>query len=304
MEDKVRLLMEETGCDSGEAELALSQSGWDVARAVQSLPSLLKNISLAKGSFHAFEGPLFGLYLVIWNRKTGQLVRARAVVSYHPGVALAGLDEEWFEFEKRLYGGRLSEGSLQTLSLDLERALSESFSSTGFDGHPLLAGEAAAAEFLSRQLRLPPGTAVEVKQKSELLDLAQIQLRRPSDRLAGSPARQEADGPFLVSVALEGDDAGKEAGALKAGDYVFVQVIDARDIAQSLAKLLGGRAAEGLIALCAPVESAEAQADGTFRVRARLSPGVCGDAVLPGTLRVKTAAKGPEVSWWKKLLPF
>ena len=51
MKDKIELLMEETGCDRGEAELALEMCGFDLEEAVRQIPRLLNDICALKGKF-------------------------------------------------------------------------------------------------------------------------------------------------------------------------------------------------------------------------------------------------------------
>ena len=49
MRDKVALLMDETGCDRAEAELALELCGYDLENAVAAVPRLFQNILVLKG---------------------------------------------------------------------------------------------------------------------------------------------------------------------------------------------------------------------------------------------------------------
>ena len=42
VQDKIHLLMEETGCDPGEAELALASAGYDLEKAVRTIARLLR----------------------------------------------------------------------------------------------------------------------------------------------------------------------------------------------------------------------------------------------------------------------
>src|SRR5687768_6010354 len=119
MQDKIALLMEETGCDRGEAELALEMCGFELEEAVRALPRLLKNIAVVKARFVHPERDRFGLLLAVLNTKSCAVLRARAVVSFNPAVYAASLEKDWFEFEKYLYGCRLWEGSLQAESFEI-----------------------------------------------------------------------------------------------------------------------------------------------------------------------------------------
>src|SRR5439155_6607012 len=98
--------MEETGCDQGEAELALEMCGYRVEEAVKTIARLLRNIVVIKGKFMHPDSSQFGLFLIILNIKALDLLRCRAVLSFNPEVYSVGLEKGWFEFEKFLYGCR------------------------------------------------------------------------------------------------------------------------------------------------------------------------------------------------------
>ena len=72
MQDKIALLMEETGCDRGEAELALELCGFELEAAVKAIPRLLKNILVLKGRFFDPEQPRFAALLA----KLDEIIKA------------------------------------------------------------------------------------------------------------------------------------------------------------------------------------------------------------------------------------
>jgi hypothetical protein len=345
---KVQLLMEETGCDEGEAELALEMCGYEVEAAVKALPRLLKNIAVLKAKFtHSGAGGpdvgqgrpeagtnQFGLILVIANIKTHALLRCRAVLSFNPAVYGISLDKDWFEFERALYGCRLWDGSLPHESLEVEHAVAGHFRpgldpklfGPGEEGIRLAASE--LGQVLGRLLRVE---GVEVKLKSEVLDLGQFQSletrtaqaplpRRPAPGAPGTgegaPVPGQAPGrgvsrsaeTLVLKVALEEDPAGTPDADLRPGDLVHAFITDTRDIAQYIAKLLGCHPDKGPLAIMAPVESVEA-CEGGRKVRVRFAVGVCGEAVLAASAKYKVQSKDSRealkfqesVSWWRKL---
>jgi hypothetical protein len=323
--DKIALLMEETGCDRGEAELALEMCGYVVEEAVKAIPRLHKDIVVFKGKLVQPEQNLFGLLLVVLNVRSRVVLRCRAVLSYNPAVCAVSLDKDWFDFEKYLYGCRLWEGSLPTESLDIEVAVSNhlrSSAGTGhFDAQPsgAEAMQAELTQLFKRRLHSP---GLELKVKKDVLDVGQFQSLRAafsSDRKAagvsgeGSSWRADrrpkgAAGPrpdelLILKVTLEEDPVGLPAAELRAGDLVAAHISDQRDIARYLAKLFGGHSEQGPVPIPAPVEAIEATAQALF-VRVRFSAGVCGDAEVPPSARLRVARNPPgepeKVSWWQR----
>jgi hypothetical protein len=310
MKDKIKLLMEETGCERGEAELALEMCGYEVEEAVRRIPRLLRDICAIKGKFVLSSENRHGLFLVVLNLKSRALLRSRAVLSYDPAVHAVSVDEDWFDFEKHLYGCRLWDGSLPQESLEVEQALGAAFRGADPGLFERLrregsedAAEAAAAPL--RQLFREPRLSVAAKK--DILDLGQFQsLRQGPAPAARKPPRTPAPGEDLLvlKIELEDDAGGTGAGELRAGDMVWARVTDKRDIAKYLARLFGGMADGRPVPFEAPVEAIEAARDGVL-ARVRFSVGVCGDVELEPGRRVKAARSGAtrdagDGTWWRR----
>ncbi|MBI3299712.1 MAG: hypothetical protein HYZ75_16215 [Elusimicrobia bacterium] len=303
--DKVALLMEETGCDRSEAELALQLCAYDLESAVQAVPRLFQHVVIFKGRFRAARESLYGLWLAVLNLKERRLLRARAVASYNPAVYASELDIHWFDFEGRLYACRLWAGTAQALSQDVEAALAAVFDSPEaktfyeegkrFSGGDFDSLRAAVSKALGGQ--------VELDARQDVLDLGQFREVRPAAAPPARPrSRRGARGGLLVlHIALEPDPQGVPAEELRAGDLVHASINDARDIAQYLAKLFGGRDENGPAPIVAPVEALE-RTDGKVALRVRFSAGVCGDVELPGALKVRIARRPSRSPWWKRFI--
>lgn len=307
MIDKVQLLVEETGCDPKEAELALQLCGYELEKAVKMLPGLIKDIVVFKGKFSLERQGVYGVLLVIVNLKTHSLVRAKAVISYNPSVYLIPLEGEWFEYEKHLYRCRLWEGSLQGQSQELEQLIVQTVTQSSPAELTREDSEQAFPFFyalLSKSLGSPEN--LKLLLKKEKLDLGQLQLMK-RDLKEPAPVPVPSGEKLILRVALDADPQGIRASQLRAGDTVAAEIIDPRDIAQYLAKLLGGRTQEGLIPLLAPVESVKTADQGKEAVvQVRFSSGVCGQVRLPADIKIKVIARGglqEPGGWWKKWMP-
>ncbi len=311
MKDKIELLMEETGCDRGEAELALEMCGFEVEEAVRQIPRLLNDICALKGKFVRPSVNQHGLFLVVLNLKSRKVLRARAVMSYDPAVCAVELDEDWFAFEKHLYGCRLWDGSLPAESLEVEQRLAAHFRAVEpavFDALRAADSEDAAAGLVAplRAHFRDPGLSLRLKK--DILDLGQFQSLRkvpaPAARrgkpVSGAPPEEDL---LILKIALEEDPEGTPASELHAGDMVFARIVDGRDIAQYLARLFGGLTASGPVPIEAPVEAVESDAKGTL-ARVRFAVGVAGDATVPAERKLKAARGGApgrdDGSWWKR----
>jgi len=296
LNDQVNLLMEEIGCARGEAELALELASYDLKKAIRILSGSPKDIVVLKGKFKSETNSLFGLFLSIFNLKSGDLLRLRAVVSHNPSVYVTDLDAEWGEFEKQLYACRLRDGSLQNLTQQVEHWFSRRIQSEGL---PLLE-ESAWSQMLDGAFE---NDRFQFSLKKQEWTLVQ----RPAAKLSASapvrPAEQDLQRrlePVLLQITLEADSEGCKAKELKPGDVVHAQVIDQRDIAQYLAWLLGGKTGEGLVSFTAPLESVLQEQDRVL-IRARLSMHILGEAGLHPDARVRCGRpQDRPAPWWKR----
>ena len=311
MKDKIELLMEEIGCDRGEAELALEMCGYDFEEAVRQIPRLLRDICALKGKFVLPQADQHGLVLVVLNLKTRKVLRSRAVMSYDPAVCSIGLEEDWFAFEKHLYGCRLWDGSLPSESLEVEQRLVAHFRAAPpdlFDRLREMDSE-AASEVVAAALRgYFHDPDLSLRLKKDILDLGQFQSLRKSpapEARRGKPAARTPppEDLLVLKIVLEEDPEGVAVTELHAGDLVSAKIVDGRDIARYLARLFGGLTAQGPVAIEAPVEAIES-VDGGVLVRARFAVGVAGDEIVPTDRRLK-AARGAahgrgDGSWWRR----
>ena len=123
MLEKVKLLMEETGCEQGEAELALELADNDLEKAIKTIGSLLRHIFAIKGKFSFPDKSLYGLILIVVNTKTQEILRLHMVVSYNPALFENSPEMDWYALEKIIFSFRLDEGSLPDFTQDLEQKL-------------------------------------------------------------------------------------------------------------------------------------------------------------------------------------
>lgn len=311
MKDKIELLMEETGCDRGEAELALEMCGYEVEEAVRQIPRLLNDICALKGKFVRPAQNQHGLFLVVLNLKSRKVLRARAVMSYDPAVCAVELDEDWFAFEKNLYGCRLWDGSLPAESLEVEQRLAAHFRAAEpevFDRLRAASAEEATAELAGPLRAHFRDQSLSLRAKKDILDLGQFQSLRKVPAPAARRGKPDSGVPpeedlLILKITLEEDPGGLPAAELRAGDMVFARIVDGRDIAQYLARLFGGLTSSGPVPIEVPVEAIESSPAGTL-ARVRFAVGVAGDAVVTGDKLLK-AARGAahgrgDGSWWRR----
>jgi hypothetical protein len=292
MDDKIALLIEETGCEPSEAELALSLSGFDVPRAVRLLERMLKNILVLSGKFRDPARGVFGLFLAVLDVKTASPLRTRALLSLDPAVHAEDLAQDWFDFERQIYGLRLGEGSLLEESLSLEHGLLERLrvlprrKKRVIEEGPLEAASREAASILRALLDAPDAPVILMRKLISLSHYRELKGRKTqaAKRRPSSAAARESE-ILVLDVRMTENSQGVPARELRSGDIVWVSITDHRDVAQYLARLLGAVRDGAPSPIEAAVEAVEAVSRGVL-VRVRLSGEVCGDAMLSSSARI------------------
>jgi hypothetical protein len=298
---KVRLLMEETGCEQGEAGLALELAGNDLEKAIRTIESLLRHIYAFKGKCFFQEKNLYGFFLLVINTKAGEILRFHSVVSYNPALFENSLAMDWYAFEKVIFSYRLDEGSIPDFTQENEQRLSAHLLTRK---DLLTGGNIQDITGMLTEFFADAAAAVAVNIETEELNLAQF--RQLPDAGATSSAKSAESGqePGIVLLQVEflEDKNGKEACRLGEGEVVLSKITDTRDIAHYLAHLIGGRREDGMIPLPSSVRRV-ASADEGCEVQVYLAPGVVGITKVSNDLRVKVMEMKSN-PWWKKILPW
>lgn len=298
MQEKVRLLMEETNCEQGEAELALELAENDLEKAIRTIESLLRHIHALKGKFYFPTKNLYGLLLIIVNAKTQQVLRLSTVVSYNPALYENAMEMDWYALEKLIFSYRLDEGSLPDFTQQVEQKLQSYLiaqKDTLIQCQP---------ETITRLLGdfFHPDT-VEIDLKGEELNLAQFRQLPASETPAVKVAAQDKEaGTVWLEVSVIEDKNGTEVQRLEEGDVVLTQITDTRDIAHYLAHLIGGRKEETLVPLPAIVKKVAAS-DGGLEIQLQYAPAIAGVARVAQDTSVKVLETRTQ-PWWKKIIPW
>ena len=302
MRENVKILMEETGCDEGQAELALHSTGDNLEKAIKSINQLLKYIVVIKGKFVCDKINVYGQFVVISHLNQKRIVRLSAIVTYDPSIYEEDVDSKWRDFEKKLYAHRLSEGCLHELIQKLEQNLNWQIASdyrrSFFQNLKDRNYEEITdilRSIISKSLEDPQ---LKVEMDVEELNLSQFKFPqestisieggvKPSLNQAGEPVNRK-EGAIVLRTELVTDDssASVEIEKLRKNDLILVKILDSRDIAQYLSHLLGGCKGEEVIPLSTIVEEAREKGN-QWVVRTRFSPGIVGEALAEKRAKVR-----------------
>lgn len=299
MQEEARLLMEETGCEQGEAELALELAGNDLEKAIKTIRDLLRHISAIKGKFLFPAKNLYGLALVVINTKTREILRLRTVVSYNPALYENSLAMDWYAFEKQVFSYRLDGGSLPDFTQDIEQKLRNYLLA---QRDVLVQCEPQSISSLFKDFFSPESVDITfVIEELNLTQFRQLPSAVPPESTP-APVRNKDQATVGLQVTLVEDKSGKEACRLAEGEVVLSQITDARDIAHYLAHLIGGMRESSMVPLPAVIKKVSVNGD-EAEIQVYYAPGIVGIAHVKNDTKVKIL-EARSTPWWKKIIPW
>ena len=311
MKDKIQLVREETGCDEEQAKLILESTHNDVSKAIRIINTLLKHIVAIKGRFRCEKINIYGLFLLITDIRQRALVRVGALVTYNPGVYENDLGTNWHDFERQLYALKLGEGSIQDLTQNLQHCLQTRLArdenKTFFQYLRNLDSREVETTLLSEIKMVTGDQEVILSTSLEQLNLAQFkELRKdPEDGMDESSYERERkkDSTITLKIELVLDSLkGIAAVNLRKGNLVSAKIVDIRDIARYLSKLLGGEQQDEIVPLVVPVDNVEIREQQVI-IKTTFSPRIIGKAILSQEDRVEIIKKtNPIVVFIKRNL--
>ncbi|MFB0527982.1 MAG: hypothetical protein ACETVT_03775 [bacterium] len=302
MKENVKILMEETGCDEGQAELALLSTGNNLEKAIKSINLLPKYIVVIKGKFMCYQTNVYGQFIVISHLHQRRVVRLGAILTYDPTIYEGALDCKWRDFEKRLYADRLSDGCahelIQKLEQNLNWQIASDYRKSFFQNlkdrnYEEITG--ILRSIISKSLDDPE---LKIEMDVEELNLSQFKFPQESTILTevgvkpslnearGSVNRKESTIVLNTELVTDGSSSSVEIEKLRRNDLILVKILDSRDIAQYLSRLLGGCKGEEVVPLSTIVEEVKDEGE-RWAVRTRFSPGILGEALVEKKARVK-----------------
>ncbi|MFC1546543.1 hypothetical protein ACFL4O_02370 [bacterium] len=296
MDDRTRVIIENLGCEEGQAKLALALSNNNVEQALSDFNSIMNDVEIIKGKIRSDITDVYGLFIIIMDAEKKKIIRLGSVLTKNVGVHDTKLNGSWFVFERKIYTVRLGEGILQNATQDLEQFLFDNLQSEKCKHFFDMLKQGTIKEIkeflfsLISQIHSLPKLKLDVKFEK----LKKAYQKKPANK--NNPVAADNSSANLtdtranirLQVALvKGDDKSSiPAKYLLKGDMVMAEVIDDRDVAGYISRLLGGMKEEKFVPLFSIVEDIKFQ-DKVVIAKVRFSPGITGTAYIRPKEKVK-----------------
>jgi hypothetical protein len=292
--DRLQLLIEETGCEQTEAEIALSLSG-NIEKAIYTIGFLLKFIIVFKIKLIFPKENIYGLIHIAINVKTHDILRFSMIFSHNPVIYEISANIDWFSFEKAIFSARLDAGAMenytQTIEENLKLYAQQSIKETNV----------ISKEEISTMIKtfFQPVTA-EMEIVNEELNFTQFKKLPDYNTKQNEISFAGYDLGFVkLDVKILEDSNGKPAEKIAESDTVLSLITDKRDIAHYLAHLTGGRKNGIMIPLPAMVKKIYSK-NNNFEIYLHYAPSITGLAKIKSGIKLKVLETKSQL-WWKKI---
>lgn len=292
--ENIKLLMEETGCEEQEATAALELAGGNIEQAIINIGVMLKYITAYKVKINLKHDNIFGLVHIITNNKNLDLLRFSSIMSYNPIVYEQDCSIDWFSFEKAIYSYRLVDGAIEKYTKNIDTALKD-FVSANLKQHSILTLN--DMKTVLEEFFLDNDIQIEiVAQELTLRDFKKLPNYFPDIHFEASG--NEDTTIDLETIILE-DSEGKKIEDISVGDNVLAKIVDERDISHYLGHLIGAMKDNKMIPMMVSVQNIIKQED-HYDVYLKYADLIYGISKVEfgRTLKVLETKRVP---WWKGL---
>ena len=292
--ENIKLLMEETGCEEQEATAALELAGGNIEQAIINIGVMLKYITAYKVKINLKHDNIFGLVHIITNNKNLDLLRFSSIMSYNPIVYEQDCSIDWFSFEKAIYSYRLVDGAIEKYTKNIDTALKD-FVSANLKQHSILTLN--DMKTVLEEFFLDNDIQIEiVAQELTLRDFKKLPNYFPDIHFETSG--NEDTTIDLETIILE-DSEGKKIEDISVGDNVLAKIVDERDISHYLGHLIGAMKDNKMIPMMVSVQNIIKQED-HYDVYLKYADLIYGISKVEfgRTLKVLETKRVP---WWKGL---
>ncbi len=298
--EKIKALMDDTGCEEQEARTALEFMGGNFNKAIAFVGAMLKYITAYKAKINIKNENIFGLIHIITNNKNLDLLRFSTVMSYNPVIYEQDIKEDWFSFEKEIYSCRLVNGVIESYTKTIDTKLRE-FVSVNLKDNKILTTQdvknVIETFFSEHDISLEI-----VAQELTLREFRKLPDYFPEEISQEAAITESSSSIELEAIVFE-DSSGKRIENIIPGDKVLAKIIDTRDIAHYIGHLIGAKKEQTMIPMPAEVQSVEKK-DNDYILKLKYSDLIFGVSHVEQGRVLKILETKDATTWNTKLLPF
>ncbi|MDR2395552.1 MAG: hypothetical protein LBD57_02940 [Endomicrobium sp.] len=293
----LKLLMEETGCEESQAELALNISDNNLEKAISTIGFLLKFIKIFKIKLIFPKENVYGLVQIAVNMKSSEILRFSTAFSQNPTIYEISENIDWFSFEKAIFSARLEAGSLEKYTQNIEENL-KLYCQQAIKEIIFVSTDEISD--IIKSFFSP--TNIDIKILEEELNLTQFK-KFPDHNFNNNCTSLTVYniGFVKLDAKILEDKHGKSIKKIQEGETVLSTITDQRDIAHYLVHLIGGKE-NGIISPIPATIQKVYYKNENFEVHLYYASSITGFAIVQKNSKLKVLDE--KQVWWGKILPW
>jgi len=310
--DLIGKLIDETGCDEVLAAMLLKFTGNDIEGAKRIIEAVPKDIFAIKAKFITQITGYYGSVFFCYDEKERKIKRIMIVIGDDKEIGKFDLSQDWREFEQKLYQ-YAREKKVDAAKIEQLKKLINSNEFIERLSGIIKVNKPVNKETLNNMLldelyNIFADTNIALKFEIDMTDafalnksLSNINFNlEDSEKLDSEKSNEESAKRRNQSlIVLRVDPVlspirGIPMKELEFGDEIQVRITDERDIADYLAKLLGGKVDSIRIPIYAKIVEIKDLEGDNSGVIVQFGPGIMGMFKIPSDAKVVTRAVAEE----------
>lgn len=296
MDEKIKILMEKTGCNEIQAEQVLKSVAGNVKEAFDLINNLgKKNAIVVKGKFRSKNKNSYGIFILILNKAKESIDHIRTVMSYESEIYKISVRDRWDIFDRELVRINLRrKEEIERLSLRLKSGLKDSFLKTSSKKKLFKYLKELELNNFKDYLVSNIGAIIKdtvIESEVEVDNISSftffgIRLKEGSKEEEGKetgkevPKEEEKEKIILKIAPVIAPVSGVRITDLKVNDRMLIYVVDKTELGLYLAELMGARKEEKLIPIISPVFNIENVEEDKIKLMVKMGSGIFGEAVV------------------------
>jgi hypothetical protein len=297
MDEKVKVLIEKTGCTQNQAEQVLKSVSGNIKEAFNLIKNLgKKNTIVVKGKFKGKETNTYGLVIFILNKAKKSLDHVRALVSYNLEIYKVSIRDRWDIFDREITRLNLREKEkVHRQSLKLKSGLKENFINNKIRGKYFKYLKELDLENFKNYLAQNIGNIIKdrkIEMEVEVDNLTSftsfgIRLKEIDEERKEEKEEKKEEAKIILKVSpIIAPVSGIKVTELKSGDNLLIYIIDKTDLGIYLGELMGAIKNDRLIPIVTEITEIEKIEDEKLKIMVKIGEGVFGEAHISEEVNV------------------
>lgn len=300
MDEKIKILVEKTGCSEVQAEQVLKSVTGNIKEAFDLINNLgKKNTVVVKGKFRSKNKSSYGIFILILNKAKESIDHIRAAMSYESEIYRISVRDRWDIFDRELVRINLrKKEKIERLSLHLKSGLKDSFLKTSNKKKLFKYLKGLDLNNFKDYLVSNIGIIIKdtvIESEVEVDDVSSFTFfgmrlkegsKEEGEETEKEASKEEKEKIILKMAPVIAPVSGVRVTDLKVNDQILIYLVDKTELGLYLAELMGAKKEEKLIPVISHIFNIENIEEGKIKLTVKVGSGIFGEDIVSDEINI------------------